>query len=45
MLTTAQKHDLLLQFNNYRDEEHAKYLDEKSKRKEEEVKTGTVNSK
>ena len=44
MLTTAQKHDLLLQFNNYREEEHSKYLDAKNKRKEEEEKAGTVKA-
>ena len=45
MLSTAQKHDLLIQFNNYRDEEHCKYLDEKTKRKEEDEKNGTLKAK
>ena len=45
MFTTAQKHDLLIQFNNYRDEEHTKYIAGKTMRKEDEIKTGTITSK
>ena len=40
-LTTAQKHDLMIQFNDHREEVYNGYLDEKVVRKEEEVKSGT----
>ena len=45
MLTNAQKHDLLLQFNQYRDETYDGYLKEKETRKIEEEKTGTTKEK
>ena len=45
MITTAQKHDLLIQFNNYRDEEHQKYISTKQQRKDEEEKAGTLRTK
>lgn len=44
-LTTAQKHDLMIQFNNHRDEIYSGYVEEKYKKKEEEEKTGTQKQK
>ena len=45
MLTNAQKHDLLIQFNQYRDETYDGYLKDKDSRKIEEEKTGTMKAK
>ena len=44
-LTTAQKHDLMIQFNNHRDEVYQEYLEEKHSRKMEEEKTGSKKDK
>jgi hypothetical protein len=40
-LTTAQKHDLMIQFNNHRDEIYSGYLEDKQTNKDEEEKVGT----
>ena len=44
-ITTAQKHDLIIAFNKNRDETYDGYQMDKTVRKEEEVKNGTVKSK
>ena len=44
-LTTAQKHDLIVKFNEQREELYSDYLNAKNQRKEEEEKTGTVKNK
>ena len=40
-ISTAQKHDLLIQFNQYRDEQYESYLKDKHARNEEAEKAGT----
>ena len=40
-LTTAQKHDLIIAFNNEREESYGDYQKGKTMRKEEEEKSGT----
>ena len=40
-LTTAQKHDLIIQFNNHRDETFDAHLTSKHERVEQEEKAGT----
>ena len=40
-LTTAQKHDLIIAFNNEREETYGDYQKGKTMRKEEEEKSGT----
>ena len=44
-LTTAQKHDLIIAFNNQREEASLKYQEEKQVRKEEQMKNGTLKEK
>ena len=44
-LTTAQKHDLIIKFNETREELYADYQNTKQLRKEEEEKNGTVKGK
>ena len=40
-LTTAQKHDLIIAFNNEREETYGDYQKTKTVRKDEEEKSGT----
>ena len=44
-LTTAQKHDLIIKFNQERQQTFEDYQQEKQKRKEEEEKSGTAKAK
>ena len=44
-LTTAQKHDLIIKFNQERQQTFEDYQSEKMKRKEEEAKSGTAKAK
>ena len=44
-LTTAQKHELIIAFNEQRDETFNQYQSEKMYRKEEEKKNGTSKDK
>ena len=44
-LTTAQKHDLIIKFNEERQATHENYQKEKADRKMEEEKTGTIKAK
>ena len=44
-LTTAQKHDLIIQFNNYREEQFDGYVKDKHMRVAEEEKAGTRKDK
>ena len=44
-LTVGQKHDLLLQFNQHREETFEQYLKEKHQRVAEEEKSGTKKAK
>ena len=44
-LTTAQKHDLIIKFNQEREETYNMYQTEKQARKEEEEKSGTAKAK
>ena len=44
-LTTAQKHDLIIAFNENREDTYNKYQMDKTVRKEEEQKTGTSKAK
>ena len=45
MLTTAQKHDLIIKFNQDRQQTFEDYQVEKMARKEEEEKSGTAKAK
>ena len=44
-LTTAQKHDLIIAFNQNREDTYSKYQMDKTVRKDEEQKTGTSKAK
>ena len=44
-LTNAQKHELIVKFNEERDALYGNYQNEKTMRKDEEVKSGTMKNK